>query len=270
MTTLISTAAAWLRVGRAGSANAFADFKAMYTPVTWTCGWLTRILAQVAFYALIGRLLDSREQQEYLLVGAAMTVLVTELMLVCASTAWERRAGTLPLLIVAPVSWVPVFLGRSVQWIPSSLATSSVSLFVLGPLFGVRWTVLTGVLAFGALVVSCLSSYLFAFAMAVVVLNRPELRNLMGAVVSAVTSAVCGAVVPVGFWPLPVRWLAHLLPPTYGLDALRRLARGEVGVPLLADAGLAAGSGLAWLGVGALLLKLFLDSGRREGTLEFS
>lgn len=260
----------WWRVGRASAANAFADLKVIYTPAGWVFGWLVRVLAQVAFYALIGELLHSADQQRFLLVGGAVTIMVTEIMLVCASTTWERQAGTFPLLIIAPVSQVPVLLGRSVQWIPSSLATSSIALFAMGPLFGVRWTWGTGLLASAVLVATCLATYLFAFASAVLVLSVVELRNVVSAVVTAVTTAISGAVVPVEFWPSGVRLVAHTLPATYGLDALHRLSRGEITMSVLSNTSLLALTGMAWLGAGALLLHHLVRLGRRRGTLEFS
>lgn len=259
----------WWRVGRASAANAFADLVVIYTPASWVFGWLVRVLAQVAFYALIGTLLESPAQQRFLLVGGAVTVMVTEVLLVCASTAWERQAGTLPLLVVAPVSMVPVFLGRSVQWIPSALATSSIALFALGPVFGVGWTVGTALLAWAVLVLTCLATYLFGFAVSMLVLGFIELRNLVGAVVTAITTAISGAVVPVDFWPAGVRFVAHLLPATYGLDALHRLSREEITFTILSNAGLLVLVGVGWLGIGASLLAALVGLGRRRGTLEF-
>jgi len=259
----------WWRVGRASAANAFADLRVIYTPASWVFGWLVRVLAQVTFYALIGTLLDSPDQQRFLLVGGAVTVMVTEVLLVCASTAWERQAGTLPLLVIAPVSTVPVFLGRSVQWIPSSLATSSIALFALGPLFGVRWTVGTALLASAVLVLTCLATYLFGFAVSMLVLGFIELRNLVSAVVTSVTTAISGAVVPVEFWPAGLQFVAHLLPATYGLDALHRLSREEITFAILPNAGLLVVTGLGWLGIGALLPRALVGLGRRRGTLEF-
>lgn len=260
----------WYRVAVASAANAFADFKMMYTPTSWLFGWLTRMLFQVAFYALIGTLLGSPERQRYLLVGAAAMAMVTEVMLVCASTAWERRAGTLPLLVVAPVDYFPVFVGRSVQWIPSSITTSAVSLFAMGPLFGVRWTFATAVPAAGVLVLTCLGTYLFALAVGAVVLNFIELRNVVGAVVSLVTTILSGAVVAVDFWPVPLQLVAGTLPVTHGLRALRTLAEGEVSTTVLVDSALVAAFGLGWALLAGVLLKVLVETGRRRGTLEYS
>ncbi|MEJ7702864.1 MAG: hypothetical protein WKF47_04025 [Geodermatophilaceae bacterium] len=63
------------------------------------------MVSQVIFFALIGRLLDSPEAAAYLLVGNAVMIAALEAMMVVASTTWERRAGTLPLLIAAPSRW---------------------------------------------------------------------------------------------------------------------------------------------------------------------
>ncbi len=122
---------------RYATAAGWAEFATVYTWRTWTAGWLSRVLCQVAFFALIGRLLGSPEHTRFLLVGNAVLIVAVEACFVCASTTWERRAGTLPLLVAAPVSPLLVFAGRSTFWLVSGTASASISLFVLAPVFGV-------------------------------------------------------------------------------------------------------------------------------------
>lgn len=62
------------RVLRWSATSALADLRAFYTWKTWLFGWLTRILCQVAFFALIGAMLDSPDRTAYLLVGNAVFV----------------------------------------------------------------------------------------------------------------------------------------------------------------------------------------------------
>ena len=82
----------------------------------------------------------------------------------------ERRQGTLPLLLAAPLPLWPVFVGRSVQWLPTGLLSSSAALFVLGPFFGVTWRPPQALAVFGALVVIGASMYCMALVFGALVL----------------------------------------------------------------------------------------------------
>lgn len=125
----------------------------MFTPASWTFGYLSRLLTQVIFFALIGVLLDSADVIRFLFIGNAVVFMAFEAFICVATTTWERRQGTLPLLVAAPGPLWPVFVGRSVQWLPTGLLSSSVALFALGPIFGVTWRLPQAMAVFGALVV---------------------------------------------------------------------------------------------------------------------
>jgi ABC-2 type transport system permease protein len=82
-------------------AAGWADFAVVYTWRTWTAGWLTRVLCQVAFFALIGRLLGSAERTQFLLVGNAALIAAVESCFVCAR--W--RPATSPATSRTCRSW---------------------------------------------------------------------------------------------------------------------------------------------------------------------
>src|SRR5690625_3251743 len=128
------------RIIAAATRTAWADLRTIYTPLTWTVGWLGRIVMQVAFFGLIGLLLDDPAAVVYLFLGQAVMVCVVEVFMSVPSTTWERACGTLSLLVSTPGPVWPVFVGRSVQWLPSGIATASVAMFAVGPFFGLRWT----------------------------------------------------------------------------------------------------------------------------------
>lgn len=172
-----------LTILRFAAATGFADFGTMYTWRSWTVGWLSRVLAQVAFFALIGRLLDSPETVRYLLIGNAVLIAVLESAFVVAGTTWERRAGTLPLLIAAPTSPVVVFCGRSVQWLASGTASASIALLVLAPMFGIALPMPDALLAIPLIGLVSVSAYCIGLVLAGVVLRAMELRNVVGNVI---------------------------------------------------------------------------------------
>lgn len=270
VTTALPRGTTW-RVVAASTRNAWADLAAIYTPLTWTVGWLGRIAAQVIFYALIGELLGSPEQVRYLYIGAAVVATAMETLLVVATTTRERYSGTLPLLVASPSRLWPVFLGRSVQWMPSGIATASVALFVIGPAFGVRFGWANGVAAFAIVVLVALTTYGYALALAALVLRFMRLRNWATNLSYTLMTLVCGVTVPTAFWPLWVQVVAELFPLTHLLDAIRHLEAGDsTTLHILSDVGLGIVTGLGWYVIGALSLERLASNGRREGTIEFA
>lgn len=250
--------------------TAFADLAATHTPASWMLGWLGRVLMQVIFFALIGVLLGDPAAVRYLFIGNAVLLTAMETMLVVASTTWERRAGTLPLLVAAPGRLWPVFVGRSVQWMPSGVATASVALFIVGPFFGVRFDALSGALTFLLLVLVALTTYGFGLTVSAVVLRFMTLRNWATNLSYTFMMLVCGVVVPVGFWPIPVQTIAQTIPLTHALAAIRELIDAPTGSHVLVHTGLAVLTGALWFIIAAALLEQLAESGRRTGAIEFA
>nr|WP_297423124.1 ABC transporter permease [uncultured Actinotalea sp.] len=262
--TTLRTAAAAARVAR-------ADFRALYTPVTWTVGWLGRVVTQVLFFALVGVLLEDRDALLFLFVGQAVMACAAEAFFAVQSTTWERRAGTLPLLVAAPGPLWPVFLGRSVQWVPSGVATSAMVLLAVGPLLGLSWTPTTALAALGCVVVVSLGSYASALALAALVLRAPGWRNVVANLAHTSLMLVAGVVVPVGYWPGPVQVLAQAFPLTHGLAAVRGVLEPQVGWGAVGGSVLAAAAAtLAWFVVAVGAFTAFGGVGRRDGSIDFA
>lgn len=260
-----------LRVIAASTRNAWADFAAAFTPLSWTLGWLGRIVAQVIFYALIGSLLGSADQVRYLYIGSAVLATAMETLLVVTTTTRERYSGTLPLLVASPVRLWPVFLGRSVQWLPSGIGTATVALFVVGPAFGVRFTLADGLAAFGALVLVAITTYGYGLALAALVLRYMRLRNWATNLSYTVMMLVCGVTVPIAFWPVGVQALGQVFPLTHALAAIRLLEEGgSAPLAVLGHLGLAVGVALAWYVIAAFSLERLASTGRRDGSIEFA
>lgn len=257
------------RVVAAAARGALADLRTIYTPFTWTVGWLGRIIMQVIFFALIGTLLGSPEAVAYLFIGQAVMATVTECFMAIPSTTWERRTGTLALLIAAPGPLWPVFVGRSLQWLPSGVATGTIVLLAVGPFFGVSWPVGAALVLVLALVVVAVTMYAVALTLAAVVLRGPRWRNVVSNVGVLVTMLLCGATVPVTIWPGWLQALAQGLPVSHALTAVRSLEAEGVSARVWPLLGIALALGAAWFVVAALAFTLFGEAGRRDGTIDF-
>ena len=259
-----------VRVVRHSAANAFADFRATYSWYSWTFGWLGRMLCQVAFFAAIGSLLGSASDTRWLVLGNSTMVCVIEAMTVVVSTSWERAQGTLALLAATPSDMGWVFFGRSLQWPVSGSGTSLVALLLLGPLFGVRFSVAQVPAVVALVLVTALSTYCFGLFLAAFVLGAPGVRNIVFNSAFLITMAICGAQVPTGFWPSWVRVAAATLPATHGLAAIRALADGAGPGPVGRPAVLAAATGALWLLAALAAFRLFAERARRRNAFEFA
>lgn len=255
---------------RAATRTAWADLRTIYTPLTWTVGWLGRIVMQVAFFALIGLLLDDPDAIRYLFLGQAVMACVVEVFMSVASTTWERFSGTLSLLVSAPGALWPVFLGRSVQWLPSGIATASIAMFAVGPAFGVQWSVGAAAVAFGVLVLTAASMYPVALSVAALVLRGPRWRNVASNVCHTLVMLISGVTVPTVIWPAWVQVAGQALPITHGLAVIRDLQAGDASTAeVFIGAGWTLGLGLGWLVLAALGFTAFGESGRRDGSIDF-
>jgi len=259
-----------LRVLRHAAATGYQDYKTIYTWRTWLIGWYLRVVAQVVFFALIGELLGSRARTHELLVGAAVLLATVTSFIAVASTAWERWAGTLPLLVASPSSAVVVFAGRSVTFIGDGVVTSLGSFLAAAAIFDLPlpWPRILLVAPLTLLV--AVSSYMLAIFLGGLVLRAMSTRNVVSNLATGTIMAIGGVVVPVGYYPQPVQWLANILPLTHGLEAIRDLLAGEAAAEILPNVGLEAAVGLGWLGLALLTFNHLAESGRRDGSIEFA
>lgn len=259
-----------LRVVRAASRVAWADLRTIYTPFTWSVGWLGRIIMQVVFFALIGTLLGSREAVLYLFVGQAVMATVVECFMAVPSTTWERTTGTLALLTAAPGPLWPVFVGRSLQWLPSGVATGSIVLLLVGQFFGVTWEPLAVPVVVLALAVVAVSMYAVALTLAALVLRGPRWRNVVSNIGHLTVMLICGVTVPTTIWSGWLQAAAQALPLTHGLDAVRLLESTGVTSEVWLLLGKALMLGAGWYALAAMAFTAFGAVGRRDGTIDFA
>jgi ABC-2 type transport system permease protein len=257
------------RILRCAAISALADLRATYTWKTWTFAWLLRILTQVTLFAFIGKLIGSPATLAYLVIGNSVFVTADIVMLVTASTTWERMDGTLTLLVCAPASSFVVFAGRSIQWLLDGLACSTVSLLLLTRLLGVHLPPLNSVLALPVVAITGASVYCFGLVLGGLALRAMSARNIIGRLGSILLMVVTGVQVPTSFWPAPVQAVAQLLPLTHGLRAVRELLAGARPGPIIGNLALEIAVGTGWALVAVLTYWRFVVHGRQTGSLEF-
>jgi ABC-2 type transport system permease protein len=260
-----------VRVFRHGMSVGFCDLRVFWdTPKMWLLTWIVRVVTMASMWVLIGRLLDSPELVYFLLVGQAVFAGPQATGWVVASSVWDRFDGTYPHLVISPMSLVPSLMGRSSIWPLNGVATSLVCFCVLIPLFGMQvpWTALLTVPLL--MVVICASAFGFYLFLGAWVVHRPQLRNITHNAASVILVAICGAVVPLTFWPGPVQTLAQVLPVTHGLAAMRAALDGSFALAHAGTVLLEVLVGACWLVLAVLVIDRMADRGRRDGSIELT
>jgi ABC-2 type transport system permease protein len=259
-----------LRVLRYAVLSGYYDYQTIYTWRTWVVGWYVRVLSQVAFFALIGKLLHSPERTHYLLVGNAMLLAASGSLVAVASTQWERWAGTLPLLVAAPSSHVVVFAGRSLAFVADAVLTSLGAFFAAAAIFGLPLPWPRVLLLPGLVVSIAVATYALAIFLGGCALRAPGSRNVVSNLATTTMMAVAGVNVPVSFYPAPVHALSYALPLTFGLRGVRGLLGGASGGTVVADVAAQLAIALGWLALALLTFDRFGERGRRTGAIDFS
>lgn len=258
-----------LRIMRYALLSGAYDYGSIYTWRTWLGGWFVRVLAQVTFFALIGRLLAAETQTWFLLVGNAVMLAAMEGMFALNMVSWERNAGTLPLLAASPTRPVVVLASRGVYLIADGSVSALGALFVLGPVFGLPLPWPRTLLVIPLTVLVGASAYCLGTFLGGVVLGYRNVNSLIVNVGLVGIMALCGVNVPLESYPTPVAWVSRCLPVTHGLLAIRDVLAGNLaaaGRQALLEAVVAA----CWLSLCLLTFHWFVLRGRRNGSLEYA
>jgi ABC-2 type transport system permease protein len=200
----------------------------------------------------------------YAALGAAMlSVWSTTLIGSGQALTLLRTAGLLELLVAAPAPFALVLA-------PITVATATIGLYAMVS------TVVWGVLVFdvpvrlehpGALIVAVLVT---AFGLGMLgmvfasVFVRLRYANALTNLFDYPVWLLSGMLVPVNVLPLWTRPLSWLLPPTWGMRAIRESVLG--GAPWFAI-GVCLGLGTGYLGLGLLTVRWFSALARRRAAL---
>lgn len=213
---------------------------------------------------LVYKIQDDPQAMQYAGLGAAIMGMWTCQGVIASSLLTrERWAGTLELLVAAPVPLTRVL-------VPITMALSTIGLYcVVATMLWERWVfdlplqVENWPLFLLSVLVSALTLALFGFFLSVTVV-RYRTSWALGAALEYPGWLLCGFLVPVSLLPVWVHPISWAIPTTWAMEAVRESASGgspwgELGVCLLV--------GTAYAGLAAYLGRRLVDSARRHATL---
>lgn len=256
-----------IRVMGGAARVGYEEVRAAFTWRTWLFGWVARSATQVLFFAAMGLLVGSEEFIPDAFLGNVVASAALTALAVGPDTAAERFNGTLPLLVVAPRSLLPVFAGRSLFHMVQGTVEASIIFGLLAPFIGFpeQWQWLPV-----GLVVVVLGSYGLGLFLAAVSIDRYRIANLLFNVVFYLLVAIGGVNVPTGVFPGWVQAVASVLPLHHGLLGVRELVATGPAAAVAVRFGLELLVGGAWLALGLLGFRFSAESGRRDGSIDFA
>ena len=265
MTAIASTVNVMHHAFRAG----MADYRAIFTWKSWLAGWMVRVIAQVAFFALIGERLGDDQKTFYLLVGNSILVAALTGVFSLNMTTAERWAGTLPLLVASPSSPVIVFSARGSYLAVDGMLSALAALFIAGPIFGMDlpWPAVLAVVPLTGVV--ALASYCFGTFLAGIVFRFRSINSLVVLTTHVSLMAACGVNVPLDYYPQALEWFSRVLPVTNGLLAVRGVFDGAAPGTILLDAAFEGAVAVGWMTIALATFNQLASRGRRDGSLDY-
>jgi ABC-2 type transport system permease protein len=258
-----------LRIMRYALLSGARDYAAIFTWKTWLGGWFLRVLAQVTFFAFLGRLLHSQDRTWFILIGNATMLGAMEGVYAINMVNFERGYGTLPLLVASPTNPVLVLASRGMYMIADGALSAIAALLVLGSLLRLPLTWDRVLFIVPLMVLIGASSYCFGTFLGGILLGFGRIQAVVTNIALVLLMTLCGVNVPLDAYPKPVTWVSDVLPLTHGLLAIRNGLMGRFGAaaaPALLEIVIGAG----WLMACIATFRLFVRRGRSRGTLDFS
>jgi ABC-2 type transport system permease protein len=246
------------------------DYWSIFTLKSWLFGWCLRMISQVSFFALIGKLLQSDVQTQFFLVGNAIVVAAQAALFAMNMTTAERGNGTLSLLLASPSNPVVVFAARGVYIMADGVFSALLGLFILGPAFGLHFPFPRVLLVIPLTLLVGLCAYSFSTFLAGVIIKHRETTGLIVNSTYVTLMALCGVNVPVSFYPSWLEWISRCLPLTNGLEAIRDVIKGGAWSSVAAHAGAELLVLAVWLALALATFGLFMRAGQRDGSLEYA
>lgn len=222
---------------------------------------------QMAFFALIGGF-GGTQPFAYYVLGNAMLVGYRPMYPIATGIGNERRLGTLPYLIAAPVNRASTFFGRGLLHLFDGFTSIILAFAIAVVVFGLDLSRanLVGLLA--AMFVATYGAAAMGLALgpaAYVLLDASFLANL--ALFALIL--LSGANIPLAELPGPLLVVSAVLPMTRSIEAARGFATGapwdaSASLLLFTDVTL----GLLWAFAGFLILAWIERVAIERGTLE--
>jgi ABC-2 type transport system permease protein len=256
-----------LRLLTVGGVLAYRALFNWTTPAMYVGTLLAYPVAQLLFFAYLGRQLGVADDRFFLIGNAVLGASLAGVFGGTMALANERRYATLGMVLLSPRNRVVLFLGRALPYAGNGLLIAVFTLTVGALLLGVTIPLetLPGLLA--VLALGSLSCAFFGLTLGALGLRFRDVFTISN-LAATILILVSGANVPRASLPGWLQAVGEVLPTTHVIEAGHRLTNGEslasLGPVLLREVFVLVGYAVT----AALLLRFFESRGRRHGELD--
>lgn len=257
----------WLRVFLVGGLTSYRALFAWLNPWILVPTMIVYPLAQLVFYAYLGRAAHAETDSYFVIGDAFIAAALAAVFGTSQGVAGERRTQTLGVLLSSPASRLALFLGRALPTMANGFAVAAFCLAASTVLlnFHPSASAVPGIsIAIIASTLSCAALGIWIGAIGLRGRSTTALNNVALVIMLLLT----GANVPTSRFPGWVQPITSALPLTHGIKAARAILAGAT---IGHEAGTLATElavGIAYTTIGALMLKLFELQSRHTGSLE--
>jgi ABC-2 type transport system permease protein len=181
-----------------------------------------------------------------------------------AALQWRRRVGLLELLVAAPVPFWAVLAPITIAISALGVYSIAASLLYTRFLFGVSLPVADWGAFWAAMPASIVAIGMLGFVLGAAFV-RFRAAWAVGNLFEFPVWTICGLLIPIAVLPGWVEPISWIFAPTWGMNALRDATLGT-GSPW-DDVAMCLVLSVVYAVVGVVLLRVFLRSARRRGTL---
>jgi ABC-2 type transport system permease protein len=181
-----------------------------------------------------------------------------------AALQFRRRTGILELLVAAPLPFWAVLAPITIAIAALGIYSLAASLLWTRFLFGVSLPITDWVAFIVAVPASIVSIGMLGFMLGAAFV-RFRAAWAVGNLFEFPVWTICGLLIPIAVLPTWVEPVSWVFAPTWGMNALRNAALG--GSSPWDDIAVCVALSAVYGGLGAILLRIFLRSARRRGTL---
>ncbi|MFH8588712.1 ABC transporter permease [Streptomyces celluloflavus] len=250
--------------------DSWIAFRALYryfNPIAYAATAILLPAEQMLLYVLLGRYVGGPDRVQFLVLGACMVMAGISGLSAANLMAEERASGTLPMVLVSPVSRTRVYLQRAIFFVADATFAVIVSLVVAAGIFRLDVSTVNWPVFSAAVVASVISSLATGLFLGALTLASAELHLVTNGVFQLLIVAA-GVLVPVADLPNPLAAVSHVLPFSHGVLAARAAFEGAPLHVVAGDLGLELLIAVIYAALAVLGLRLFERAALRKGTLE--
>ncbi|GAB4157923.1 MAG: ABC transporter permease [Candidatus Promineifilaceae bacterium] len=257
-----------MRVFWSATKSSFVNFAAEYTVSLFISTAVPRYILQTVFFVLLARFAGGIDLMRFAFIGNVVQIGVNlGLSNMAAIVESEKWLGTLPILIAAPNNKLPALIGRGVAYMAQGLLSVLVALAGGALIFGSVFPIGRMLLTLPIIILIIITVTGLGLLIGAITLPT-RIGSLVANTTAYIMMIICGVNFPVDALPGWLQQIAHILPVTNGLIAVRQVIDGTNNEATWFLLGYELLIGIIAFGIGYIVFEARLRAAQHRGTIE--